>query len=984
MPNFDSGRATNLGGLNIQQRRGSDLAGIRFADNRDAPTSANDLVLYRRSGGLYFWNGSTEYNLLAAVAGSVGDLNAVYENGGSITVDNGAIVLTDATTGALDTLRITTSGAKSGDALEFLFTGASTGRGIHLDMDQAIAATGILIDSGGTARTGADIAFTDDSTGAHSVLDLNKSGAGATVGFDYTESYNGSSTSFALRVTLDDTDGIDTTALQIARGTGIRTVPAIDINETSTGSANVIDIDVSGVYTGDVLNIVTSAAATGNMIFINLDSAVAGTALHIEGSGARTQPMIELATDATGAAHMVEIILTGAISGNIFDISCDTTSTGDVLNVDMNAAVGGRFLFLDAGGGARTANLITVTYDATGNLDFLEVNDSNTGTGHIFDINVSGAGSGNVLDIVYGAVADTGDAISIDLGATATGAQALVITSGVMTRTTTLINIDENGAASGNTIDIDIGAVTYTGNVLDINLGATATGGQAIVIASGAMTRTVALIGIADAGTPSGAMFDIDSTGARTGIVFDIDDTAITTGNIFDYATNSASTGTIFNINMTNAVGATLNSYTLAGIRTVDANIITHTASGAVDIVFINDGGTSSGHVFDINMTAASTGNVLDIVMSGTKVAGHALHVDLGTDLAGNAVLIDAAGVRTAPIIYIANTASDAGTDDHVIFINQTGLLDSNLIQLTFATLASTGNAIQINMGTNLAGSALTLVGTGVRTDDLIQIDDDSTGNSHIFDINLTGIYTGNVLDINFSVAAATSSAIMIAMGTNVAGQAIEMTSAGTGVWGEGCGIDITHSGNLVAGANLIDIVSTGSPSATSHLVSLQQTTGAGVAGSYVLYLNATGANVEGLKVDAGAVVFDETLTVTGAGTFSSTLGVTGAITTNAETINAGIQDVAAGGTSTALVLTETVFTIGSDVGGDTFTIANGTAGQIMYIICHDATGTSTITPATTNGTWTSVTFNALNDSVILMYTSLGWTIIGGNSYAIV
>lgn len=77
MPNFDSGRATNLGGLNIQQRRGSDINGIRFADNRNAPTSANDLVLYRRSGGLYFWNGTTEYNLLSAAAGSVGDLNAV-------------------------------------------------------------------------------------------------------------------------------------------------------------------------------------------------------------------------------------------------------------------------------------------------------------------------------------------------------------------------------------------------------------------------------------------------------------------------------------------------------------------------------------------------------------------------------------------------------------------------------------------------------------------------------------------------------------------------------------------------------------------------------------------------------------------------------------------------------------------------------------------------------------------------------------------
>ena len=125
-------------------------------------------------------------------------------------------------------------------------------------------------------------------------------------------------------------------------------------------------------------------------------------------------------------------------------------------------------------------------------------------------------------------------------------------------------------------------------------------------------------------------------------------------------------------------------------------------------------------------------------------------------------------------------------------------------------------------------------------------------------------------------------------------------------------------------------------------------------------------------------------LTASAALTVGTTLGVTGAFTTNAEIINAGIEDIAAGGTSTALALTETVHTIAADAGGDTFTLANGTAGQIMYIIAHGEAGTATITPATTNGTWTSITFNALNDSVIVMYTSLGWTIIGGNSYTIV
>lgn len=782
-------------------------------------------------------------------------------------------------------------------------------------MDQAIAATGILIDSGGTARTGADIQFTDDSTGTHSVIDINSSGSGASTGIDWTDSYNGSDAAFGVKLTLDANDGLDATAIQIVRNAGVRTVPAIDINEASTGSANVIDIDVSGVYTGDVFNIVTSAAATGNMIFVNLDSAVAGTALHIEGSGVRTQPMVELATDATGSASMVDVTLTGAISGHVFEISMDTTSTGDVLNVDMNAAVGGRFLFLDAGGGSRTANLIDVTYDSTGNLDFLELTNTNTGSGHVFDLNINGAASGNVLDVVVGAAAYTGDAISIDLGATATGSQAIVLTSGVMTRTTVLVDINENGAASGNTIDVDIGAVTYTGNVLDINLGATATGGQALVIASGAMTRTVALIEIGDAGTSSGPLIDINLTGAVTGGVIDIDTTAATTGDVINVGLGAADTGNVINIDMNLGVAATAirldagnGTRTQPLMETIFDGAGT-TIGGTLWDIDVTNTGAAASPLFDIDVTAVYTGNIFDVVFGNASAStGHALHVDMGTNLAGNAILIDAAGTRTAPLIYIANTGTDGGTDDHVLFINQTGLLDSNLIQLTFGTAASTGEAISIAMGTNLAGSALVINGTGTRTDDLIKIDDDSTGNSHIFDINMSGIYTGNILDITFATAAATGQAIDLNMGTNVEGMALSINSAGTGVSGEGSAIDIVHSGILVAGADVMSISATGAISSTSNALSIATI---GDAGSYALYINATGS-AEGIKVDAGTVTFDETLTVTGATTLSSTLAVTGAATLSSTLAYYQLTEVVTATNAIAAAETGSVFFLAS------------------------------------------------------------------------
>src|SRR3990167_7224326 len=443
MPTYDSGRAADLGGINIRNRRGSDLNGIRFADNRTAaPTSANDMVLYRVSNSLRLWDGSQEFNLLTSVSGSVGDLNGVYENGSAITIDEGPIVLTDSTSDALDMLRLTKSGAGSGDSLEFLHTAAATGRAIYVDMNDAIARTGILIDSGGTARTGADIVFTDDSTGAHSVLDINSSGSGASIGFDFTGTFSGSPAGSAISITLGNGNNLDTNGILFTGGTGVRTAPVINIDDAGTGSASMIDIDLTGAYTGDIFNFATSGVAT------------------------------DIVDITIGAA--------GTSSGHIFDINVDGAITGDVLNVDMNLAVGGRFLFLDAGNGTRTANLITVTNDGDGNVDFIEVNSTNTGTAHIFDINMTGAASGNVLDVVVGAALYTGDAINIDLGATATGSQAIVLTSGVMTRTTVLVRINENGAASGHTISIAVGAVTFTGDILRLDLGATATGSQAM------------------------------------------------------------------------------------------------------------------------------------------------------------------------------------------------------------------------------------------------------------------------------------------------------------------------------------------------------------------------------------------------------------------------------------------------------------------------------------------------------------------------
>lgn len=694
---------------------------IKLASLTSAPSTTTG-KLYNLNGVLYFESTSLE----AGGGGSSGGFDSVYNNGeNSITMDEGAITFTDATTGAANMLALVKSGAGSGNMLDVAVSAALTGNVIDIDMDSGIAAKAIYIDDGAGARTGADIQVKDDSTGAHSVIDIDSSGSGASVGLDWTDSYNGNDASYGIKLTLDANDGIDSTAMLITRGAGVRTVPAIDIDDGSTGSGDLIDVDLTGAFTGDVFDFASSAAATGNVFFVNLDNAVAMTALHVEGSGVRTQPMIELNTDATGSANVFSSVITGAISGNVMDFSIDTTVTGNVIDIDLNAGVAAKAIYIDGGAATRTAALVDMKHDGDGNIAALNIDVTNTGSGNVIELDVDSVLTGDVIDINFG-----------------------------------------TGAATGNAIDITTGT-NLAGNALKV---------------------------------------------------------------------------------------------TTAGIRT--APVINIVGGGT-------DGGTDD-HIIFITQSAVLDSNLIQLTYDTAASTGDALGITMGTNVSGSALVISGTGSRTDDLVKIDSDDTGSGL---VFDVNITGARSGNILDIAFSAAAATCDAIAVSMGTAVAGSAIALTGTGSRTDDLIKIDDDSTGNSHIFDINMSGVYTGNVLDITFASAAATSDAISLAMGTDVAGRAIAVTSSATGTADEGSAFDVTHDGNLAAGADLVNITSTGSPSSTSNLLAIEQSSGAGSVGAYGLYISCQGTNVEAVKVDDGNVVFDENLTVGG------TLGVTGATT---------------------------------------------------------------------------------------------------------
>jgi hypothetical protein len=126
--------------------------------------------------------------------------------------------------------------------------------------------------------------------------------------------------------------------------------------------------------------------------------------------------------------------------------------------------------------------------------------------------------------------------------------------------------------------------------------------------------------------------------------------------------------------------------------------------------------------------------------------------------------------------------------------------------------------------------------------------------------------------------------------------------------------------------------------------------------------------------VDPGA----GNLSVTGSGAFSTTLAVTGASTfTGLTTHNGGIagvpQALSGAGAVDVVTLTTALTTTGAS---QALTLANGTNGQIKYII-HDVDGGSAILTPTTKTGFSTVTFTNAGDTVTLVYLNTrGWFVL--------
>lgn len=121
-------------------------------------------------------------------------------------------------------------------------------------------------------------------------------------------------------------------------------------------------------------------------------------------------------------------------------------------------------------------------------------------------------------------------------------------------------------------------------------------------------------------------------------------------------------------------------------------------------------------------------------------------------------------------------------------------------------------------------------------------------------------------------------------------------------------------------------------------------------------------------------VAFGSTLAVTGASTFTGAQTVTGLSTLSGGMVGS-VQTLAAAG---AVNLTTLVTRVDS-VGAIALTLADGTNGQIKYVVMGTDGGDATLTPTTKTG-YSTITFNDAGDGVTLVFiTTKGWIVAGNN-----
>lgn len=930
----------------------------------DAPlsittTSAEDqpdaILIEATAGGI---------DILASNAGAGDDIDITATlssvNITSTESDGNAIVLT-------------ASGANGGIVLQAAIGGIdfdATLGAITLDTTINAAPAISLITNGGAAET---ITITNTQGTTAGAIAITGTAGGISMDAVDDIIITVASSAAADDLALVQTGAFNASITLAAAGNG---VDAIDLNASAGG----IDIDAALAITID--------NAAGDISFISAAGSVIITAVEavedaivISSGGGIDISLVDdfdlvLVTD--GADENLSITLTGGTASSIIiassgtgtdAIDIDTTAGG--IEIDMTGTAAG-----DDFAVTTSSSITFVTTEAV--ADQFHMSAQGVHAGDVINLETTNGGILLNANLANGTIelnanekltitSDDDTADGIDIGTTAGGGA------------TSTIHIHNEAGTAVDSIEIltDNGGVTVTSNLASddgININA---------VAGGVDIDAALQINITSSETAADAIV-IDASDGGGGIDIDAGTAGInirTTSGDLNFNTTGAAGDRIDLINTT-GTGVSLAEAETAAIQlyaTVGGIGLNSGINGANAIRIEADGGVNEIIMIHSNQgTGASTVTEVD---SSIQLLSDIGGIGLQSGLDGaDAIRLETRGGNSAVLMLHSNDGT--GADSITLLSDEGGIqLDTTVGDIALTALTANGditlsakNTIILTAEDEDAGGILLTVdgdatstlrinnitGTGAVA---IELDTDAGGITLLADGDPAGKILIDAEDsitltteddhagaITITSAAGAAASTIIV--TNVAGTAVSVAAAETAaiqLYSTVGGIGLNSGINAV---NAIRIEADG-----------------GAAETIVIHANLgdTATSITLLSDDGGITLTPGKLVTLGGGT-----------------VHSGIQDVPAGGTSTVLVLTNTVFTVGADGGGDIMTLANGTAGQIVYIICEDGTGTTTITPTPFNG-GTSITFDAVGDAVTLVYTTdLGWSIVGGNSYTII
>ena len=920
MGNYDSGRASDFGGISVEQRRSDSLAGVRFANSRSAPVSANDMVLYRNGTDLCWWNG-TSTTVIGAVGAVIPSLDGIFAGDKTLNVA-GTTLTIDNSAGNNDVLTLTNSGAGSGAVLQFDNAGSGS------DVEGTNASWSI-------SKTGVAVLeeLTIDGTEGSNIFTVTKGDV------RFLDS--------ALAVTDDDnaasfsvTNNTATTAsVVVLAGSGVfsgaTTSAWMTITPSGLTTGTAVYLPVAGLTTGKALQIVADAATDGLVLDISSSSVVlssTGRLLSVVHSGNATVSGViaEVSSAAADETDLFKVTASAALTGAAIVVSASSVVSGTAIEAaDLDALTTGIGLHVaSSSAGITTGSLIRATNATTGAV----------ATNGVYSF----VGSGN---FTVGAVGV--GMFHVAAASTTAGTVASIVGTGLTTGVGLYLSSTGTGLTSGSLIRATSGTT-----------GAVATNGVYSFVGTGDYTVGavgVGLFHVAGNSTTAGTVASFSGTALTTGVAMHIASTGtgMTSGSLLRATTGTTgavATNGIVSIRATGAYTSTSN----AGLLDVSASAITGTATlvnltstaaaqTAAKILNIDSSGYTTGY----------TGSVVTMTSASTTGTGNILQVTSVATTAGDAVkLINNALVAgTSTILNLSHTTSVLGAGNSMLRITSTsvdtGTTTGVLLDLA-ATAATSGVLALITSATIDSGKALLMNLNGLTTGAGLHI-----------------AHTTSVIANGGSLARLSSSSVDTSTTTGVL---LDLASTGST---SGTQVLLTASA-LTDGVGIRMVAN----ALTSGIMLDLESSDAGMSGSYIRCYDGAAVDFSvGAKgaVTIGGVAIGTTALTVVAGDVVLTSGNLTLTSGHIKNTPQAIADA-----NTAISIVTLVTTISNGGGATTHTLADGTVGQIKIITCTTYGGDAVVTPA--NFVGTTITFNAAGDSWIGIFAGTEWRTIAGTA----